>query len=207
MSVGLAVMLQRLRSERAAQTLKRGWSSMPGWVFCSEAGTPLDLSNVTKAWCRGLKAAKVPGFRLYDLRHTFATELLAQGAPITYVAAQLGHAKPTTTLQWYAHWLPRGDKHWVDGLDEATTKPIGDQLGTNRAVGAAGVVEVIEKLEPTIGLEPMTCRLRKGSGSCAASSAVARCIAEACYSLRSGAPSSPPGETHRAPDRWLGMAE
>jgi integrase len=160
MSVGLATGLQRLRSERAAETLKRGWPEVPAWVFCSEAGTPLDLSNVTKAWRRVLKAAKLPSFRLYDLRHTFATELLAQGAPITYVAAQLGHTKPTTTLQWYAHWLPRGDKHWVDALDSAGAKTRGDQLVTNRAVGAGGVVEVIEKLEPTIGLEPMTCRLR-----------------------------------------------
>ena len=133
---------------------------MPAWVFCSEAGTPLDLSNVTKAWRRVLKQAKLPGFRLYDLRHTFATELLAQGAPITYVAAQLGHTKPTTTLQWYAHWLPRADKHWVDALDNATSKTLGDQLVTNRAVGTEDVVEVIEMLEPTIGLEPMTCRLR-----------------------------------------------
>ena len=145
MSVGLAAVLQRLRAERAAETLKRGWPEVPPWVFCSEAGTPLDLSNVTKAWRRVLKAAKLPGFRLYDLRHTFATELLAQGAPITYVAAQLGHTKPTTTLQWYAHWLPRGDKHWVDALDSAGAKARGDQLVTNRAAAAGGVVEVIEK--------------------------------------------------------------
>jgi hypothetical protein len=133
---------------------------VPAWVFCSEAGTPLDLSNVTKAWRQVLKQAKLPGFRLYDLRHTFATELLAQSAPITYVAAQLGHTKPTTRLQWYAHWLPRADKHWVDALDNATSKTLGDQLVTNRAVGTEDVVEVIEMLEPTIGLEPMTCRLR-----------------------------------------------
>lgn len=42
-----------------------------------------------------LKAAELPNFRLYDLRHTFASLPLAQNAPITYVAAQLGHAKPT----------------------------------------------------------------------------------------------------------------
>jgi hypothetical protein len=56
------------------------------------------------------------GFRVYDLRHTFASLLLAHGAPITYVAAQLGHSKPTTTLQWYAHWIASGHERFVDGL-------------------------------------------------------------------------------------------
>ncbi len=46
--------------------------------------------------------AKVGRFRPYALRDTFATVLLAAGAPITYVAAQLGHTKPTTTLKYYA---------------------------------------------------------------------------------------------------------
>jgi len=117
MSAELARTLLRLQHERKAETLKRGWPEMPPWVFCSETGTPLDLSNVSKAWRRTLRKAKLPGFRLYDLRHTFATTLLAQGAPITYVAAQLGHAKPTTTLAHYAHWIPRGDKRYVDALD------------------------------------------------------------------------------------------
>jgi hypothetical protein len=31
---------------------------------------------------------------------------------------------------------------------------------TNGALGTGRTVEVIERLEPTIGLEPMTCRLR-----------------------------------------------
>jgi integrase len=142
MSVGLAVALQRLRAERSTEALKGGRGELSAWVFSSEAGTPLDLSNVTKGWRRVLKHAKLPGVRLYDLRHTFATELLAQGAPITYVAAQLGHTKPTTTLQWYAHWLPRGDKHWVDALDRAGSFARGSQLVANSTEVDASVVEV-----------------------------------------------------------------
>jgi integrase len=64
-----------------------------------------------------LRVAGLPRFRLYDLRHTFATHLLAQGAPITHAAAQLGHAKPTTTLTYYAHWLPSGDVGYIDRLE------------------------------------------------------------------------------------------
>ena len=109
----------------------------------------------------GTEEGEAPAaFRLYDLRHTFATTLLAEGAPLTYVAAQMGHTKPTTTLLWYAHWLPRGDKHWVDALDGAGSQARGIQLVANSTEVDASVVEVIERLEPTIGLEPMTCRLR-----------------------------------------------
>lgn len=117
MSTELAGVLFRLQDERKDEQVRRGWLEMPPWVFCSEAGTALGHPNVSKAWHRALREANLPSFRLYDLRHTYASTLLAQGAPITYVAAQLGHAKPTTTLAHYAHWLPRGEKRYVDALD------------------------------------------------------------------------------------------
>jgi hypothetical protein len=89
---------------------------------------------VTKGWRRVLERAKLPAFRLYDLRHTFATELLAQGAPIAM--------KPTTTLQWYVHWLPRGDKHWVEAFNGAGLRARGSQFNSTELDGS--VVEVIE---------------------------------------------------------------
>ena len=55
---------------------------------------------------RALKKAGVPRFRLYDLRHTYASLLLAEGAPLTYASAQLGHTNPVTTLRSYARWIP-----------------------------------------------------------------------------------------------------
>jgi hypothetical protein len=67
--------------------------------------------------CRALKQAGIGHHRPYDLRHTFASLLLTDGAPLPYVAAQLGHSNPTTTLQYYAHWLPMHGRRWVNVLD------------------------------------------------------------------------------------------
>ncbi len=84
----------------------------------------------------GARRVKLPSFRLYDLRHTYASLLLAGGAPITYVSAQLGHANPTTTLRYYARWIPSKGRRWVDLLD--------------RAAGfiATRVARVVPQLEP-----------------------------------------------------------
>jgi integrase len=107
--------LVRLQTETEAEALLTG-REPSAWVFSSSVGTPRNPSTIAKAFQSVLRAAGLPRFRLYDLRHSFATHLLAQGAPITYVAAQLGHSKPTTTLAYYAHWLPSGDKRYIDQL-------------------------------------------------------------------------------------------
>jgi len=91
--------------------------SVPPWIFCTSTGTPLDESQLRKRFARVLKKAGLPHFRLYDLRHTFATLLLNRGVPITYVSKQLGHANQTTTSQWDADALPTATAHYVDLLD------------------------------------------------------------------------------------------
>ena len=87
----------------------------------------------------------VPHFRPYDLRHTFARLLLAAHAPITYVSSQLGHANPTTTLRYYARWIPTKGQRWVDVLD-------GDGSAASRALRAtaegSGSRFWNQKLEP-----------------------------------------------------------
>ena len=47
----------------------------------------------------------LPNIRVYDLRHTHASLALASEAPVHVVAARLGHASPTMTLNVYAHVL------------------------------------------------------------------------------------------------------
>jgi len=123
MSRELASTLAALYKHREEQTLKNRWGQLPQCVFINRAGQPLDINRVRKQFMRIARQAGLSGHKLYDLRHTYATLLLAEGTPITYVAAQLGHAKPTTTLRWYAHWLPRSDKSFVDALDSQGLAP------------------------------------------------------------------------------------
>src|SRR5712664_1448597 len=52
------------------------------------------------------RARKLLVFRLYNLRHTFASLLPATSAPITYVSVHFGHVNPSTTIRYCARWIP-----------------------------------------------------------------------------------------------------
>lgn len=59
-------------------------------------------ANGWKTACK--RAQLVPAPRPYDLRHSFASLLLAEGRTVHYVAAQLGHS-PVLTLSTYGHLI------------------------------------------------------------------------------------------------------
>jgi len=60
MSEQLARILLQHQIKRKTETLKRGWSRIPEWVFCTEAGTLPDESRVRKVMRKTLKAARLP---------------------------------------------------------------------------------------------------------------------------------------------------
>jgi integrase len=78
-----------------------------GRVFATQTGGQLDLKNATARHFKPLFTAYylLPDIRLYDLRHTHASLLLAAGTPVHVVARRLGHASPMMTLNVYAHVL------------------------------------------------------------------------------------------------------
>ena len=126
----LAEALAQWQSAGELTALNTGTEPSP-WMFPTSTGTLIEVVAVGKRFRLVLRKAGLPAFRLYDLRHSYASQLLAEGAPITYVAAQLGHARPTTTLAHYAHWIPWGDKGWVDKL-AARRSAAAAEVGTKR---------------------------------------------------------------------------
>ena len=118
MSQQLAKALLRLHVHRKEETLKRGWPSVPVWVFCTQEGTPFDVAFVQRVFKKTVKRGKLPEhFTPHCLRHSYASLLLQMGVSPVYVQRQLGHASIKMTVDTYGKWLPMGDKAVVDRLD------------------------------------------------------------------------------------------
>ena len=101
-----ALTVKALQRHREAMH-KEGWDVQTGPVFVSHNGQWLRQSNVFRRVFRPLLArAGCPAVRFYDLRHTCATLLLANGVNIKIVSERLGHATVTITLDHYAKVLP-----------------------------------------------------------------------------------------------------
>jgi integrase len=126
------------------EALRRGRGE-PEWLFPNEAGHPFDFKKVESVFHRIRKRAGLPHFRLYDLRHTYASLLLAAGAPITYVSAQLGHANPTTTLRYYARWIPSQGQRWVALLDRSGSR-LEPKVEPNRRFVGVDDPQLLEKV-------------------------------------------------------------
>jgi integrase len=89
-------------------------------VFASSEGTPLDAQNIVYRYFKPLlKQARLPSIRWHDLRHTYATLLLARGTHPTYVQKSLGHASVQLTLDRYSHWIPSMGRATAEGMEEA----------------------------------------------------------------------------------------
>jgi integrase len=96
-------------------------------VFATLTGAPMNHRNVTR---RGLAAAVSragldregePRLRFHDLRHTFASLLIAQGLNVVFVSRQLGHASPSFTLDQYGGLFDRAEhaRRASEGLEAA----------------------------------------------------------------------------------------
>jgi integrase len=109
----------RFRIRRGKTATARRWVAVPPWVMDEIAGScPPDdrtpkrqvFMGLTRhvaqgAMERACRAAGIATYSPHDLRHRYASIKLAEGVPVTDLAAQLGHSKKSLTLDVYTHVL------------------------------------------------------------------------------------------------------
>jgi integrase len=66
-------------------------------------------NDITWRWRATRTAAKFPHVRLHDLRHFYASGLIAAGCDVVTVQRALGHSTATTTLNTYSHLWPTAE--------------------------------------------------------------------------------------------------
>ena len=79
-------------------------------MFSTATGKPQSPRNALRGLKLALAAAGLAdrGLTLHDLRHSFASMLIAEGLDPVYVSRQLGHANEAITLGVYGHLYDRG---------------------------------------------------------------------------------------------------
>jgi integrase len=75
------------------------------WLFPGEGEHPLQQNSVGYLWRKARDKAGVD-YRLHDLRHFYASGLIAAGCDVVTVQRALGHHSASVTLNTYAHLWP-----------------------------------------------------------------------------------------------------
>jgi len=85
------------------------------WLFPSSSKTG-HLTTLKTFWRLVTKRAGIEGARIYDLRRTVLTRLLANGTDLRTVMEVSGHTQPATLLRHYAHAVPGRQRAALKGL-------------------------------------------------------------------------------------------
>ena len=94
------------------------------------------MSSIKNAWKQTLQRAGITRrIRPYDLRHAFATELIAGGVDVGTVAKLMGHSTPTMLLTHYQHVMDKQKRAAVEALPDIGHVPKG-MCPKNKAVTA-----------------------------------------------------------------------
>lgn len=102
-------------------------------IFPNEVGNHINNKNMLRRFFRpAIKEAGCPAVRFHDLRHTYASLLIAQGENIKYIQNQLGHASPTVTLNVYTHLMKPTNQEAACRLENAVFGATGHKMVTKQ---------------------------------------------------------------------------
>lgn len=132
------------------------------WIFPSpvKEDAPYHPSAIRKVLERTLKKAECKHIRFHDLRHTFATNALANGMDVKTLSAIMGHISSETTLNIYTHI--------TDNMQRSAANKIEQGFGRNE--GSLSEVEQTPdqtvKTPQTAKFEPKQPKIRRPGTGC-----------------------------------------
>jgi integrase len=109
----------RFRIKSGKTAAARRWVAVPEWLMAEVAATcpredrtperivfpGANSDRVRIVMARACKTAGIAHYHPHDLSHRYASVKIAEGVSVPKVAAQLGHAKNSMTLDTYSHVL------------------------------------------------------------------------------------------------------
>jgi integrase len=95
----------------------RSTSSSSTLIFTNERGEPFNRSPFNATWRKATAAAGVTG-GFHQLRHGYASNLLAAGVDLATVAAAMGD-REATVLAYYSHMIPDTGDRIRQAIDQA----------------------------------------------------------------------------------------
>lgn len=104
------------------------------WLFPGEDGIrPLHQNSAGYHWRRARDAVGLPGLRFHDLRHFYASGLIASGCDVVTVQRALGHGSATVTLNTYSHLWPSAEDRTRSAAAELMASALNPPAGILRA--------------------------------------------------------------------------
>ena len=78
---------------------------------------PLANSSISRYFNEALKRSDLPHYRIHDLRHSFITNAILNGADIVTVSRYVGHSDIKQTLNTYSHLMKDSEKRLLDIIE------------------------------------------------------------------------------------------
>jgi integrase len=103
-----------------------------GWLF-TNGPYPWNRNSAGNQWRRLRVTVGMEEFTLHDLRHYYASGLIAAGCDVVTVQHALGHSSPTITLNIYSHLWPEAEdrtRNAAEALMAAANAEAADSVRT-----------------------------------------------------------------------------
>ena len=104
-------MLQEWKERQRFESKQPGYKNEFNLVFTNRDGTPHNPNNFSRNFkSMAKKISLSPDLHVHSVRHTWATNMIQLGAPITDIQAIGGWSRPDTLLNIYSHTVKKSQR-------------------------------------------------------------------------------------------------